>query len=145
MSRVDDMVASPNRHFSAPREVLADNALSFDDKRRILESWKLDAQRLAESTAENMTGGEETDLREVSKTLVELKAMTGDQKMVKPRRRRGAGMALSVATGAVVGAGAGLVLLSVTAAAPILTLSQTTLAGGLLGGLVRVFRKTAKV
>lgn len=147
-SRIDEMVANPNRHFNAPREVLMDDDLSFDDKKRILESWKMDAMQLAESTAENMTGGEQGDLREVAKTLVELKKMQADQPVVQKKKRRGsrgASMALSVATGALVGAGAGLVVLSVAAVAPILTLTQTTVAGGLIGGLVRAVRKSVHV
>lgn len=143
-SRIDEMVSNPHQHFNAPRDVLRDDDLSFDDKKRILESWKLDAMRLAESTAENMSGGEESDLREVSKTLVELKAMEQAPQVARPKRRR-AGMALSVTVGAVVGAGVGLVLLSVATGAPILTLVETTLVGALLGGLVRVFRKAVHV
>src|SRR5215475_13024454 len=79
---IEDMVAYPHRHFNNPVEVLQDNDLTNDEKRRILESWKLDAQRLAESTAENMTGGEESDLREVSKTLVQLGEMRAPPKKV---------------------------------------------------------------
>lgn len=142
-SRIDEMVSNPNRHFNAPRDVLRDDDLSYDDKKRILESWKQDAMRLAESTAENMSGGEESDLREVSKTLVELKSMQ-QAPQIAPKRRR-AGMALSVTVGAIVGAGAGLVLMTLASGAPILTLVETTIVGALLGGLVRVFRKSVHV
>jgi hypothetical protein len=72
---IDDFITNPQHHFHAPAEVLADSSLSNDEKRRILESWQLDAQRLAESTAENMSGGEESDLEEVSKSLLELKSL----------------------------------------------------------------------
>ncbi len=69
---VDELVLDPRKWFDVPEEVLSDRRLSFADKKRILESWQLDAARLAESTGENMTGGEETNLREVSRVLVEL-------------------------------------------------------------------------
>lgn len=146
-SRIDNMIANPRKHFSGPFDVLDHDELAFDEKRRILESWKFDAQQLADGTAENMTGGEETDLRDVSKALVQLKALDEAPTLVtaKRRQRRGASMALSVITGAVVGAGAGLVLLSVASIAPVATLTQTTIAGGVIGGLVRIFRRAVHV
>jgi hypothetical protein len=62
---VDQMVEDPERHFGSPAEVVEDSRLSFADKERILESWELDARRLAESEAENMGGGEANRLDEV--------------------------------------------------------------------------------
>src|SRR5262249_39614597 len=96
-THVEDLIANPNRHFDHPVEVLNEPTLATDEKRGILESWKLDAQRLAESTAENMTGGEESDLRDVSKVLVQLKEMekapAARQPDRRPTRGVGAGMA----------------------------------------------------
>lgn len=46
-------------HFRDPQEVLNHSGLSRDDKRRILESWKVDEQELITATGENM-GGEES-------------------------------------------------------------------------------------
>src|ERR1700753_3540966 len=102
----DDMVAYPHRHFNNPVEVLQDNDLTNDEKRRILESWKLDAQRLAESTAENMSGGEESDRREVSKTLLQLDVMKEPPRIVshgEAVERRRTGITMGLAVGAIIG------------------------------------------
>jgi hypothetical protein len=69
---VDELVLDPKKWFGTPDDVLHDNKLSAEDKKRILESWKLDESRLAESTDENMTGGEESHLRDVARALLEL-------------------------------------------------------------------------
>ena len=74
-THVDELVMQPTRHFDNPGEVLTYPGLKHKDRLRILESWKLDAQRLAESTAENMSGGEKTNLRDVSRALMHLKSM----------------------------------------------------------------------
>ena len=97
--QIDDLVANPHRHFNSPVEVLKDDEISTADKRRILESWKLDASRLAESTAENMSGGEESELREVSKTLLQLDEMKDTPTVVtraEPRARKGVGLGLAI-------------------------------------------------
>lgn len=132
-THVDDMVVHPSRHFGRPQEVLLHPKLSYDDKRRILESWKLDAQRLADSTHENMTGGEECDLREVSRTLVQLKNMEPPADVIQPERSGhvGAGMII----GALLGAGVGLVAAAATASASLALVAQTTAAGLIIGGV----------
>ena len=70
----DTIVLDPARHYSEPREVLGDTRLNAQQKRRILESWVLDAVRLSEAEAENMPGGEneQTMLREARLALLEL-------------------------------------------------------------------------
>lgn len=73
---VDELVLDPKKWFGTPDDVLNDNKISVEDKKRILESWKLDESRLAESTDENMTGGEESHLRDVSRALLELEEQT---------------------------------------------------------------------
>ena len=50
---VDAAVIDPAEYFTAPTDVLDDLRLTQDDKRRILESWALDAQLLAQAEAEN--------------------------------------------------------------------------------------------
>ena len=136
--QVEDLISHPTRYFSNPREVLLDQNLTHSDKRKILESWKLDASRLSESTAENMTGGEQEDLRDVSKVLLELKQVEMPVVAVRQSSSVPAGMAL----GALLGAGAGLV--AVAAAGPSLVLvAQTTVAGLILGGVVAAVRDAA--
>lgn len=140
-THVEDLIAYPQRHFDRPDEVLVEPGLSVDDKRRILESWKLDAQRLAESTAENMSGGEESDLREVSKVLVQLKSMKDMPVAHQPKE--GMGVGTGMVAGALLGAGAGLVISAVTVPSLILV-AQASVAGVILGGVGAAVRKALR-
>lgn len=140
-THVDDLISHPQRHFGRPEEVLNEPTLSVDEKRRILESWKLDAQRLAESTAENMSGGEETDLRDVSKVLVQLKSM--EEIPVARQPKQGSDVGAGMATGALVGAGAGLVISAVTVPS-IMLVAQVALVGLIVGGVAGAVRKSAR-
>lgn len=56
--RIEDVIADPTRRYRSPMQVLEDPELALDDKRRILESWRKDAELLSTATNENMTGGE---------------------------------------------------------------------------------------
>lgn len=58
-------------------DVLRDDELDLDEKRRILESWKQDAQLLSTAQDENMTGGERPQLQDVSLALGELDRLSG--------------------------------------------------------------------
>ena len=51
--------------------------LDATQKREILENWRVDAARLAESAGENMAGGEEPMLQRVNNALLELERQTG--------------------------------------------------------------------
>jgi len=141
-THVDDMVVHPERHFDRPEEVLLHPELSYDDKRRILESWKLDAQRLADSTDENMTGGEEDNFREVSRALVQLKSMEPPADVIQPNR--GAPIGAGMTIGALLGAGAGLVAAAATATASLALIAQTTIVGLIIGGVTGALRGPAR-
>jgi hypothetical protein len=64
----------PTRYFSRPAEVLDVGDLSRDQKRRILQSWALDAQLISEAESENMRGrpGDRSFLREAKLALLKL-------------------------------------------------------------------------
>ena len=70
---VGELIADPTAHFSSPMDVL-DTALPRDVKQRILESWELDERRLAESTNENMSGGERSHLGAIAEARRRLEA-----------------------------------------------------------------------
>jgi hypothetical protein len=143
---VEDLIANPNRHFDRPDEVLNEPTLSLEDKRRILESWKLDAQRLAESTAENMSGGEESDLRDVSKVLVQLTEMEKApvvEQPATPARMKRAGIGTGMTVGAIVGAGAGL-LITTVAAPSIAVVAQAAVVGLIVGGATAAVRNAMR-
>jgi hypothetical protein len=142
-THIDELVANPNRHFDHPSEVLSEPTLTKDEKRRILESWKLDAQRLAESTAENMTGGEESDLRDVSKTLVELNAMEEAPVVTQPSRTNMTGVGTAMVLGGVIGAGAGL-LITAMSVPSLAVVAQATVAGLIIGGVAAAVRNAVR-
>jgi hypothetical protein len=140
---IDELVANPHRHFDHPSKVLTEPTLTNDEKRRILESWKLDAQRLAESTAENMSGGEESDLRDVSKVLLELDAMEQAPVVTQSTRGNMSGVGTAIILGGVIGAGAGLLITAVSAPS-LAIVAQATLAGFVIGGVAAVVRNAVR-
>lgn len=60
-------VEKPHAHFDNPQQVLADPALSMQEKLEALETLEQDARLLATATEEGMTGGEQSKLRDVLK------------------------------------------------------------------------------
>ena len=71
---VDNAVMDPTRYFSRPCDVLNDPRLNRDEKRRILESWALDAELISEAESENMRGraGDRSYLREAKLAMLKL-------------------------------------------------------------------------
>ena len=69
---IEAIVKDPVKHFSTPREVVTDGRFSTDEKRRILDSWALDAQLLSVAEEENMGGKDRPGLRDVKLALLEL-------------------------------------------------------------------------
>lgn len=74
---IDKVVQSPTDYFASPAQVATEPGLELEQKIRILESWRLDVNRLITSDAENMPGdGYEqtsTQLQEINTVLSELK------------------------------------------------------------------------
>lgn len=70
--QIESAISDPTRHYTCPMDVVNDDALDPDEKRRILESWKKDAELLSTAGAENMGGGERPQLQDVSLALGEL-------------------------------------------------------------------------
>ncbi|HEY7638340.1 MAG TPA: hypothetical protein VH814_01350 [Steroidobacteraceae bacterium] len=66
---VEGAIADPTRYYERPMDVVNDGELDLDEKRRILESWKKDAELLSTAQDENMTGGERPQLQDVSVAL----------------------------------------------------------------------------
>ena len=69
---IETIIKDPGKHFAAPREVVSDPELNIEEKRRILDSWALDAQLLSVAEEENMGGADRPGLREVKLALLEL-------------------------------------------------------------------------
>lgn len=73
---IEAIIKDPVKHFRAPREVIADQQLTHEEKRRILESWAVDAQLIAVADEENMTGPDRPQLRDVKLALLELERLS---------------------------------------------------------------------
>ena len=69
---IERIVKDPVKHFASPRDVVADGRFTTDEKRRILDSWALDAQLLTVAEEENMGGRDRPGLRDVKLALLEL-------------------------------------------------------------------------
>ena len=69
---IETIIKDPVKHYRAPRDVVADPALTREEKRRVLDSWALDAQLLEVAEEENMAGADRPGLREVRLALLEL-------------------------------------------------------------------------
>ena len=70
--QVESAISDPTRHYACPMDVVDDDSLDIEEKRKILESWKKDAELLSTAQAENMSGGERPQLQDVSLALSEL-------------------------------------------------------------------------
>lgn len=66
MATLDEKMLNPNKHYASPADVLIDDALTREEKASVLAAWRLDAERLSESSNEGMSGGENARLREVA-------------------------------------------------------------------------------
>ena len=69
---IETIIKDPGKYFTSPRVVVTDRDLSTDEKRKILDSWALDAQLLSVAEEENMGGQDRPGLREVKLALLEL-------------------------------------------------------------------------
>ncbi|MGH8196990.1 MAG: hypothetical protein ACRETI_02365 [Steroidobacteraceae bacterium] len=72
---IETIIKDPMKHFGSPREVVADQNFTIEEKRRILDSWALDAQLLAVAEEESMGGKDRPGLREVKLALLELEQL----------------------------------------------------------------------
>jgi hypothetical protein len=73
--QVENAIADPTRSYACPMDVVHDDQLDPAEKRRILESWKKDAELLSTAQDENMAGGERPQLQDVSLALGELERL----------------------------------------------------------------------
>ena len=67
--QVENAISDPTRYYARPMDVVNDDELDTQEKRRILESWKKDAELLSTAQDENMAGGERPHLQDVSLAL----------------------------------------------------------------------------
>ena len=75
--QVESVISDPTRHYARPMDVVHDDSLDSEEKLKILESWKKDAELLSTAQDENMSGGERPQLQDVSLALTELQRERG--------------------------------------------------------------------
>jgi hypothetical protein len=75
--QVENAIQDPTRYYANPMDVVHDDDLDSEEKRRILESWKKDAELLSTAQDENMAGGERPQLHDVSLALGALERLDG--------------------------------------------------------------------
>ena len=69
---IEKALISPTSIFDRPAEVIACEHLSRDQKLQILKRWETDAQSLERATDENMSGGEQPPIDEISNAISKL-------------------------------------------------------------------------
>jgi hypothetical protein len=75
--QIESAISDPTRHYTCPMDVVNDESLDTEAKRKILESCKKDAELLSTAQGENMAGGERPQLQDVSLALQELNQAAG--------------------------------------------------------------------
>jgi hypothetical protein len=56
---------SPARHYQKPQDVVQDETLTQEQKRKALDTWTVDAEALQRAEDEGMAGGESSKLIDV--------------------------------------------------------------------------------
>lgn len=85
---IEDILLDPASFYAAPREVLVDEALTEEQKLKILSNWEYNASEEAVALEEGMPGEETGTLREI---LVALEEIVGpiDAEHTGPTKQHG--------------------------------------------------------
>jgi hypothetical protein len=57
--KAKDKVENPKTHFDKPKEIVQDNALSHEEKKKALSTWEQDERQLMTASNEGMPGSDE--------------------------------------------------------------------------------------
>jgi hypothetical protein len=57
--QLKDKITNPAAHFEKPKEVVQDDALSHDQKKKTLNTWEQDERQLLTASNEGMPGSDE--------------------------------------------------------------------------------------
>lgn len=72
---IETILKDPAKHFASPHDVLVAAGYSRKEKRRILESWAVDAELMSVAEEENMAGTDRPGLHDVKVALLELEKL----------------------------------------------------------------------
>jgi hypothetical protein len=70
--KAKSVIQNPAEHFASPRDLIHEESLSHDEKRKALEVWEEDSRRLSVAEEEGMTGGERSQVVEVAEAQTKL-------------------------------------------------------------------------
>lgn len=74
MTDFEKALQCPDCVFLKPINVLEDDSLTYEQKKAILEQWKVDAHEIQVADEENMHGDSESMLSRVMRALAKLEA-----------------------------------------------------------------------
>jgi hypothetical protein len=57
--KAKDKVENPETHFDKPKEIVQDNALSLEEKKKALNTWEQNERQLMTASNEGMPGSDE--------------------------------------------------------------------------------------
>jgi hypothetical protein len=67
-----DKIANPEAHFDKPKDVIKDNTLSRDEKKKALRTWEQDERQLMTASSEGMPAKDEGILKDDQNRLDEV-------------------------------------------------------------------------
>ena len=85
--QLKDKIANPEAHFEKPKEVVQDDALSHDEKKKTLNTWEQDERQLLTASNEGMPGSDEGARKDDHNRLgevVQAKDKIGEKPKHKP-------------------------------------------------------------
>ena len=72
-SMFEQAMVAPDQTFETPDQLVENEQLSLEEKRKILETWRDSELQLLRASGEGMAGGERPHLAQVEKALKRLK------------------------------------------------------------------------
>src|ERR1017187_10525484 len=81
-----DKIANPEGHFDKPKDVVQDDTLSHEEKKKALNTWEQNEQQLLTASNEGMPGSDEGQRKKESNSLGEV-VQAKDQIGEKPKHK----------------------------------------------------------
>jgi len=85
--QLKNKITNPETNFDKPKDVVQDNALSHQEKKKALNTWEQNERQLMTASNEGMPGSDEGQLKKETNRLdevVQAKAQIGEKPKHKP-------------------------------------------------------------
>ena len=85
--QLKNKIANPEAHFDKPKDVVQDDALSHEEKKKALNTWEQNERQLLTASNEGMPGSDEGQRKKESNNLgevVQAKDQIGEDPKHKP-------------------------------------------------------------